>query len=258
MKYGNVIIDNREPLEYRAKLLLTCQGIPRQHPQYARMMVNIVYNIMFDQYVSQIVHSPTDFSNIEPATDKFRIVCPGPGMRDWSDEDMFTILCNRAVEATDESWGHKGGLWMVADDSAKKCDWFKHGMELRFSEDLGYAVNSCFDYMCLRDIKSEYTIEVPPNLPPDPIEKLLDGIIINGATIAGMALQIAYYLGATTIELCGIPMTGDKYYDGKRVKGHHNLHDFRLRLNQMIKIMQSKGVEIYSRNETTLDVEVRI
>lgn len=264
MRYGNVIIDVNDA-EYRAELLCQCEGINRSDPRWARMRTNHVYNIMLKEYESQIVHLDTDIFKLATdlfyncgTSEKIRIVAPGPGMHDCSDEMMFTILCNKAIELVMDHDSRPLCLWMVADDAAKKCDWFKRGMELRFDKERGIVLNTCFDYMCLRDIKSEYTIEVPSNLPPDPIEKLYKNIILNGATISGMALQVAYHLGARVIEMCGVPMTGDKYHDGTRVRGHHNLNDFRLRMNQMIKIMQSKGVEIYSMNETTLDIEVRI
>jgi len=50
----------------------------------------------------------------------------------------------------------------------------------------------------------------------------IDGKVRSKGTVAGCAIQIAYNLGAKEILLCGIDMSGDKYWDGTANQAKHS------------------------------------
>ncbi len=244
MEYDGVIFDMQAVKERAFELVA-------KSPGYMNLLRVNVHRILNDEYAVNVKHGDKDIIKTGPQIESCRIIAPGPnliGCKHVVDESMFTIACNMGVQvAVSDS------LWLVTDANAEKCNWFYVGLE-GMSDRTGPR---CFPTDSLIKYNPEYTMHVAPCFPPKYDQRLLPGVILNGATIAGMALQIAFYLGAKTIELCGVDMDGDCYYDGTEATGHPNWDDFRTRMNNFIKVVQHQGVEIYSRTETTLDIEVR-
>lgn len=290
MEYDGVTFD-MQAVKKRAFELVA------KSPGYMNLLKVNVHRILNDEYAANVIHGERDIIKRGPKLDACRFIAPGPRIKacriiapgpslstEWpnlnSPEDMFTIACNKAVELAAKMLeiallpgptGNENVLWLVTDDSARDCDWFKRALGLtpRAREEWEEPRTPsfypfwhdgdmcCFPTDSLQEFKPQYTMHVAPCMPPQYDQRLLQGVILNGATIAGMALQIAFYLGAKKIELCGVDLEGDTYYDGSSTGGNHSWDEFRTRMNNFIKVIQHQGVEVYSRTETTLDIEVR-
>jgi len=85
-----------------------------------------------------------------------------------------------------------------------------------------------------------------------PIERKVRG----GGSLAGCAIQIAYILGARTILLCGVDMSGDQYWDGKfNVQmSHGDEWQFLPRLQSLIDTLTHAGVSFSTLSPTRLNV----
>jgi hypothetical protein len=84
---------------------------------------------------------------------------------------------------------------------------------------------------------------------------LVDGLL-RGLTVAGCALQFAYWFGATEIVLCGIDMFGQNHLDG-----HVNIDvkylaewPWSKNLSRLCGVLRSKGISICSLSPTNLEV----
>lgn len=218
--------------------------------QYWQLLHNASNRVVNEQYGIGVTIAPRDIIVTGPEMEKCRIICPGPNLANAEvdfDDGWFSIVCNKAVES---HW-LDGALWLVADINAKKCDWFLNAHR-------GNSKRSkCFTHHLLVEYNPDYTMHVAPCFAGLRDGRLISGIIMNGATIAGMALQVGFYRGAKVIELVGCDFGGDTYHDGSHAAGHADWFQYRTRMNSYIRMVQMKGVEVYSRTDTTLDIEVR-
>ena len=85
------------------------------------------------------------------------------------------------------------------------------------------------------------------------------GTLYAGGTVSGFAIQIAANLGAKTILLCGVDMSGEGYWDGtlREHPKHGETWNNADSLNLLIKYLsQERGLTIKSLSPTKLDVPV--
>ncbi|MFA5344556.1 MAG: hypothetical protein WC381_11435 [Kiritimatiellia bacterium] len=82
--------------------------------------------------------------------------------------------------------------------------------------------------------------------------------MLRSLTVAGSALQFAYYSGAREIVLCGIDMYGKKHFDG-----HENPDDcykakwpWADNLSKLCRVLEGEGLKITSISKTALEVPV--
>jgi hypothetical protein len=98
----------------------------------------------------------------------------------------------------------------------------------------------------------------PPNEPLTLREFLsVDGCIRIGATVSACAVQFAYNFGAREIVLCGVDMSGDRYFDGTVNENpyHGDTWPAAARLNVLVKwLIAERGLRITTISPTKLDV----
>ena len=77
-----------------------------------------------------------------------------------------------------------------------------------------------------------------------------------GPTVTGVAVQLAWNLGAREILLCGIDMSGDGYWDGSHNpdRVHGDCWEAVPRFNRMLRFLEADGVRVASLSETRLEV----
>ncbi len=190
-------------------------------------------------------------------TERMYVVAPGENGADYYeqlDAECFTIIVNKACDLELP----RRDMWMVADPTpfyAKMrgpYDWFSRG--LATCEPI-----ACFNSMSLMDFfdRCKYTHEWAPEIFNDfsePVKNRIRG----GLTISGMALQMAYWLGAKEIILCGVDMCGSRYYDGndRGIVSEKDKVWTRVvpLMNQLIKWIEDHGVKVYSLSPTALEV----
>lgn len=184
------------------------------------------------------------------------VVAPGPNGLDHIPRipvDAFVIVVNKAIELP-----LFPKLWMCSEPLAGGTEWFKENID----NNKGIA---CFWLKYLGenypDIAYYWKDEEPLLTKKDfvPIYRVLR----RRATIVGQAVQLAYWLGAKRIVLCGFDASGNTYYDGTPA-GVGN--SFKMRegdwhwvvelMNPMVAWMKEDGVEVVSLSKTALDVEV--
>jgi len=204
---------------------------------------------------------PTDiFRHLDELalTDRIQIVAPGINGKnhyDHLDPECFTIIVNKACEIP----GIRRDLWMVADPTPYHAlvrgyiDWFAEG--LKTCESIG-----CFNSLTMLEYfdKVKYTHEWAGEIFDEFIEPMKNHIR-GGLTISGMAVQMAYWLGAKDIVLCGVDLSGMYYFDGSErgtAAQHHTAWVRILPLfQQLVDWVQARGVKVYSLSETALNVE---
>ncbi len=141
---------------------------------------------------------------------KVCVLAPGPQGKPYYDQipdDCCIIAVSKAVLIPEV----KTDIWVMnhADQ-----DWFEEayasfeGMRvfreeaIREAEALLGEELTCYSYETLRGVRNLVVF------------KPVDGVIRNGASVSGVALQFAFNFGAREILLCGVDMSGDAYFDG--------------------------------------------
>jgi len=146
--------------------------------------------------------------------------------------------------------GQKIFRWQAPSEMAKKIEELKaEGKEIHYSIKINAGVfpvsDEILQMFCLQSLRNK-SIEC------------VKGEFRNGGTVAGFALQLAWYLGVKKIFLIGVEMKGNAY----AVDGDSNPHHFenevweeRVFLQNLINTMKADGVEICTLSPTTLDIE---
>ena len=196
------------------------------------------------------------------------IVGTGPErqiVHDSIPENAFIIALNGAIEYKLPSAPE---IWLVGDPAAMKTNYFKKN--IRYLRTSGHDVtpvgirpgcmtipvfekeNICSEYpwvrCCYEIEKGDIHVAVKNNTP---------GRVGIGATIAGVAVQIAEKLGAKNIRLIGISMYGNIYHDG-------SFHSDSSRINKdwpqkdkfdwLVNLYSNNGISIrYMRDDVFLD-----
>lgn len=90
-----------------------------------------------------------------------------------------------------------------------------------------------------------------------PLEDLTRRGILDGGTVTGAAIQLAYHFGSREVLLCGADMCGDEYFDGSFSEqlGHGDVWSCTGDLNRLIRWLgETQGMTITSLSPTRLDV----
>ena len=197
---------------------------------------------------------------------KVCIVAPGPnGVPHYKRLRWFTICVNYAITIPKLP---RRDLWIVADKTGIEKDWFQ-GADNEFDGDRIFSEKIEKARITTRGYKriyhAQYVFQYEPlsqcPLPSGrgPYYVIPDRLRGDGTT-AGMAIEFAARFGAEEIVLCGIDMSGNKYYDGKKstcsISDRNGTWQFVPYLDSLINWVKSKGIEIYSYSDTKLDVEV--
>ena len=197
---------------------------------------------------------------------KVCILAPGPrGRPHYGDipKDYCVIALNKAVfipEVKIDIW-----LMNLADQ-----DWFEaanaafDGLRVFWREekenrDYSSAVEKRL--LAIDNTNSYYFRVIRPGLYLSKKGKSLDQLtergILDGGTVMGAALQLAYHFGAHEVLLCGADMSGDAYWDGSLSEqlGHGATWSCTGELNTLIRWMtQTHGITVMTLSPTKLDV----
>jgi len=183
--------------------------------------------------------------------ERVQIVAPGQNGKlhyDKLDPDCPTIVVNKAIELP-----IKKDVWVVADyKQSTIADWFYYGIEKHI------------DIACLQAgwiaggyPDARWTFEAGPLMNesdewPEPI----NGYLRYGTTVSGQAIQMAYWMGAKEIILCGVDFSGNLYFDEKsrNVKPQYLLWKVRDPMNKLISWIGDNGVSVTTLSETALNV----
>lgn len=189
-------------------------------------------------------------------TERIYIVAPGKnGVKHYGklDPDCFTIIVNKACEIPLA----RRDLWMVADPTVYNLKrgivpWFAEGVE-------SCGEIACFDSGALLDYFKDvrYTHEWGPEITDEFIEPI-ENRMLGGLTISGRALQMAYWLGAKEIILCGVDLSGSLYFDdtdrGTEAQKHTAWTRVLPIFQQLCDWLKEHGVKVSSLSETALDI----
>lgn len=143
---------------------------------------------------------------------KVCIVAPGPNGVDHYDEipDDFSIIAvNKAIliDGLAPSWwviAHTDNSWFSTPDATYSgVRAYNQGIVSQISET---ALNLSNDKVYYFPIDENESLQEEVVLP-------VEGRIRIGATVAALAIQLAYNIGAREILLCGVDMSGNGYWD---------------------------------------------
>lgn len=179
--------------------------------------------------------------------------------------DRFVLALNLAVTAP-----VRADLWVAMDPTLKDQRWFQDAI-WGFREpglDLGPGAIGAGGTVPLMErkrvarhfpwVRCTFWLEKLSMMSPGDVEPRPDHIR-PGGTVAGAALQLCLHCGVTRVDLCGIDMFGDVYFDGslhRRKQRKGQAWGSRKVLGALIKCLQGKGMEIRSLSETALDIEI--
>ncbi|GAB5400984.1 MAG: hypothetical protein Aureis2KO_25690 [Aureisphaera sp.] len=190
---------------------------------------------------------------------KVCIVAPGPNGADHYHripEDFSIVAVNKAVliENLKPDW------WVLAHNDTY---WFPEADEY-FTGNRVYRdvlVPEITKTAFTRSPERIYQFETAEDsLQPDKVLPL-KGFIRKGASVSSLSVQLAYNLGATEILLCGVDMSGNKYWDNSENKDPSVLHLHGTtwhsvsRFNPLLDHMRNElGVTISTLSKTQLNV----
>ncbi|HSW65408.1 MAG TPA: hypothetical protein VLH56_19180 [Dissulfurispiraceae bacterium] len=160
-------------------------------------------------------------------------------------KDAFVFSVNSAILI------RKPTAWMVFDKRLKDQPWYEPGMKVDTLRLFGERAATL--------AHAHYHYKVEPHLFWEPYDCLIEGSLRGGATVAGCAMQAAFWGGARRIILCGVDMEGRDHYDGtvSGVPGYSDgAWDCLGNVNMLVKTIQKAGVEVVSMSPTMIDVDV--
>jgi hypothetical protein len=135
-------------------------------------------------------------------------------------------------------------IWMVYDQSAPHYPWFKTKTSAHkvFGSDLA-KYNP-------RGLNFPYV----PTL--HGTSDLQEGILHGGATIAGCAIQLAFWRGCERTTLIGIDQWGDRHFDGTAGAPKHFARRWNTvkQLEKVIRLVTARGMTVDTASKTELSV----
>jgi hypothetical protein len=151
--------------------------------------------------------------------------------------DGLKIALNCAITV---GWRHD--IWMVYDQTAPRYPWFKTDTSAHkiFSTDLSRYADTTFGYIP--------TIHA--------VSDLQEGILHGGATIAGCAIQLAFWLGCERTTLIGIDQYGDRHFDGTIGAPKHYGRTWSTvkQIEKIIRLVTARGMVVDTVSRTELAV----
>ena len=190
-------------------------------------------------------------------------------------EDAFVIVVNYAIRVPafcreNDIPELKPAIWLCADRNlatAPECHWFIE--ELSAIIEAGYPIEvsnikaggpvvPVFDSGFLGGIFLSVRVTFDhgrsiKRRQPAPIPGRLRG----GLTISCQAVQLAYWLGAKKIIICGIDMYGARYFDERSTnveKRANRIWSQTTWFNRFIYWLKEREIEVVSLSRTALDV----
>jgi len=179
------------------------------------------------------------------------ILGPGPrGKAHWDEipADSFVIAVNYAITIP-----VRIDAWCVADWWAIKTPWFKKGLSrpqiIRFFSQGLHRKSKA---------KCNYTFRFVPRFTPHKYLPVPEMFKPDG-TVAAITMELGARFGAKRISLCGIDMSGAKYYDGNESKSetcpHGEIWAYVPYVNSLIEYYTRRGVTFRSVSETKLSCD---
>lgn len=204
------------------------------------------------------------------------IVAPGPlGEIAWLDipRDAYVIAVNKGLLIQQKpciNW--RASIWMSWAKGYKlhKIDWFmqllahdttprlfgsypNNAQGLGDTEDCRYTFLYYPSYCNVENAAHGW-----PSYPPG----LMEGVLRCGGTIAGAAIQFAYWFGAARCYLVGVDMFGPRFYDGTMYnKGIESGEPCPRKLktwrecawcDRIISDVQARGMDVITLSDTML------
>jgi hypothetical protein len=207
------------------------------------------------------------WENIEiPPERPVVIACPGPGALEgikrirWTPGGCvvptpYIIACNYGVclplPRVDE--------WMMLDERVPDSNWWTRACWAReikqprvvISEDLASHMEPWDVPIFLRECLVTEQGSALSYLDPFP----QFGTLRSNATVAGAALQRAYWGGARDVYLLGVDMAGSGYFDGSGgVYNRPHNWPYVTTLNALIAVLYAAGMQVTALSPTALDV----
>ena len=206
---------------------------------------------------------PDVFEHLSAMPQRVYIVGSGPlgaGPMRSIPTDAYCIALNSSIC----QW-RRWAWWMAADHRLVDCEWWpevKPPSETRvlFSARLANRIHS--DPAVFPKLHPHYYYRYDPGLSGAsfvPGQVCLMPGILRGLTVAGSALQFAYYCGAQEVALCGIDMRGPRHTDGflNPDPVYRGVWPWCANLSKLIGVLRAEGMTIYSISPTALGVELR-
>jgi len=133
---------------------------------------------------------------------------------------------------------------MVFDQGAVNYPWFK--TQTSAHRVFGTEIAKCSRH----DVAFEYYPTVHG------LTELQRGVLHGGATIAGCAIQLAYWLGCERATLCGIDQWGDRHYDGIIGAPKHAAREWTTvkHIEHIIRLVTAGGMSVDTISKTRLSV----
>jgi len=191
---------------------------------------------------------------------KVCIVAPGPnglGHYDKIPDDFTIIAVNKAVliDGLTPNWwviAHTDNSWFkIPDKTYSGVRVYNESIKSQISET---AFNVSSDKVYYFPVEEEESLQEEVVLP-------VEGQIRTGATVAALAIQLAYNIGAREILLCGVDMSGNAYWDKSENENPNvlNLHGSTWcavsRLNPLLDYMKNElDVKISTLSASQLNV----
>lgn len=170
-------------------------------------------------------------------------------------EKAYCIALNGQV-----TFWRKWDWWMCFDHRAVDAEWWPEVILTKETKALFGArlANRIYtDPGIYPILKPDYFFKYHPGIsgasfvPGQPT--LLPGVL-RGLTVAGSALQFAYYAGAKEVVLCGIDMFGQDHQDGHKNIDvvYKTVWPWAANLSKLCVFLKNKGMNVMTISETAL------
>lgn len=198
----------------------------------------------------------------------------GPTLNNFKDDINelcdIVIACNGSVNVLDPK-KHYIDYFMYYDGASFSRDWFKKSNDFFQSPKQNSKIPFLFkknrtirleseveEYKYDEDIKRYYydAIEIPSNI--DFKIKFGGKLVYNFCTVSGIAMQVAYHMGASRINLFGCSFdndSGQNYaYIPQRLDIGQTSNYQRKAMDKIITKIRAKRIEVVSYGRTRLSV----
>jgi hypothetical protein len=155
------------------------------------------------------------------------------------DPDGLKIALNSAIVLP---W--RFDIWMVFDYGATQYPWYKTHT----------SAHKVFGTDLAKVSKPEVTFPYQPTM--HSVDEFRYGVLHGGASIAGCAIQLCYWLGCEHITLVGIDQFGSRHFDGTIGAPKHTDRVWSTvkLLEKIIRITTAHGITVDSLSRTKLSV----
>lgn len=162
------------------------------------------------------------------------------------DTGACTIAVNAAICVCTPDY------WLVSDINVRKYEWFTQKLSTAYERGVTMIFGPQYP-----PGTGDYTFTEGMCINYDRVA-LVPGKLCMGATVSGIAFQLAMQVGAKHIYLLGVDMFGRDHITGEKNPAGVNEGAWNCvhRFNALIHLAQAQGVVVQSLTETKLDVKV--